>query len=107
MRPLSVGISLILLVCSGCMSAPEPAGPAERIGKSIDELTRGVREFGETWDTGTRARNRGSDWTTKEKQRSADEWREPTFDEPSNEDRENDSKRYPRPNRYDFDYSRE
>jgi hypothetical protein len=106
-RPLIFGISMLLFICTGCMSAPEPVGPAERIGKSLDELTRGVREFGETWDTGTRARNRGSDWTTKEKQRSADDWRDPEFDESTKEDIETEPKRYPQPNRYDFDYSRE
>jgi hypothetical protein len=101
---------VLLILCLsfslfGCIGTPEPEGPAERIGKSIDELTRGAREFGATWDTATRARNRGSDWTTRDENSPsnedprADDWREPSDSWTSD-----DTETQRRQRRNDFEY---
>lgn len=49
-RAMSV-LMLCALLVSGC--AREPEGPGERIGRSIDELSRGLRDLGTTNTTGT------------------------------------------------------
>lgn len=37
-------------ITGGCAREP---GPAERIGRSLDELSRGVRDLGDDWDQNT------------------------------------------------------
>ncbi len=36
------------LMMTGCVKEPE--GPAERIGRSIDEMSKGIRDLGNDWD---------------------------------------------------------
>lgn len=54
---LRFGVSAALIVSlSACVKEPE--GPAQRIGRSIDEISKSMRDIGDDWDRERRDQER-------------------------------------------------
>lgn len=67
---------LCLILLSACGAPPPPEGPAERLGKAIDNLTTGVRDFGESWDTRTEEERKRDEWSERRREhRRRDDYR--------------------------------
>lgn len=74
-RLSAVGLSLAVLAFSSCSIKEE--GPAERLGRSLDELSESVRDIGDDWE---------SDRDRRARERYEAERRDPYYD---------DERRYP------------
>ncbi|MBX7145364.1 MAG: hypothetical protein K1X79_13010 [Oligoflexia bacterium] len=79
---------VLALALAACASPPPPEGPAEKLGRAIDQLTQGVHDFGESWDARTEEERKRDEWSERRREyrRRGDD----SFSDPSNTDQRTD-----------------
>lgn len=94
---------LLLALCLGCFllgCIKEPEGPAEQIGRGIDQITKGIQEYDRSQPTPSAYQMRREEYEKKRedellrRKKAANPNYDPYWDEPSAPERDYDDHSY-------------